>query len=365
MRRTSVSASTVALCLTVLLGGAGSSVGVLGAQETVGVGARHTWVITQDSFVDLWFHALAVVGYHGYGPLDLYDSDYAERARDAKARARISTTLDRRAAEFRKAFEADSAFEALHFLPLYFVGQEPASVLFALETSVRGAARGSSRGTFASTVQLVSDAFPTARERAVLASFIDAMREEWTSFLREDRASRSTSDRRMLWEQQSAWNDRFAPSLAGFFSTIGVSRGTIALSPAVGSEGRIVRTGGGAVIVVVSTGAAGANTPLLYAVRELAFPLLDQLSLSNPAQTPRVAAARRRDAAAVRAGAFVLDAIDNSLAAEYRRLFVDAIGGRVFEQAYPLSTTAELELRQLAISAAHGAASGRSSNENR
>ena len=52
-------------------------------------------------------------------------------------------------------------------------------------------------------------------------------------------------------------------------------------------------------------------------------------------------------------------------AAEYRRLFVDAIGGRTLEQAYPLSFTAESELRQLVIRAAHGAVPRRSSYENR
>jgi hypothetical protein len=78
----------------------------------------------------------------------------------------------------------------------------------------------------------------------------------------------------------------------------------------------------------------------------------------------RVAAGRARDAAAVRAGAIILDVVDTSLAAEYRRLFLDAIGGRAFDTAYPLSNEAEMELRRLVTSAAAGAVPGRTSYEN-
>jgi hypothetical protein len=307
-----------------------------------------------------------VVGYDGYGPLTLYNARYAERVHDAKARAHIATALDRRVTDFRKALGADSAFEILHFLPLYFVGQEPTLVLAALRAAIRESPRGVHQSSLASTASVIAAALPTRQERVVFASLLDAVDDEWTTFVRADRSAHMADDRRTLNDLQSTWNDRFARSLDDYLSMVGINRGTILVSPAVGGEGRIIREPGGTVIVAVSSGVgvAGESAALLRVVRELAFPLLDQLRAPLVTSTTRVGAARERDAAAVRAGAIILDAVDKPLAAEYRRLFLDAIGGRAFENAFPLSNDAEMELRRLVSNAVRGAASGRTSYEN-
>lgn len=323
------------------------------------------WLVTRDPFADLWFHSLAVIGYEGYGPLGLYDARYAEHVLDAKSRGHVTTTLDRRAPELRRRLTADSAFEVLHFLPLYFVGKEPTLVLAALRNAIRGDVGGSGRHAQTSAASVIAAALPTAQERAVMSALIDAVEDEWVAYLRVDRASRVIDDRRVAHALQSSWNDRFAPALEAYLTAMGIEGGTILISPAIGKEGRFVRERNGAVIVVVSSDVGATGHASLHAVvSELAFPLLDQLHSPLSATTARIAAAQSRDVAAVRAGAILLDAVDAPLAAEYRRHFVDAIGGRSFERAYPLSNEAELELKRLVTSATRGAASGRTSYEN-
>src|SRR6266536_1942828 len=154
----------------------------LGCQEPAQ--GRSEWTITRDPFADLWFHALAVVGYDGYGPLALYNARYAERVRDAKVRANVATTLDRRLTDLRTALAADSAFEVLHFLPLYFAGQEPTLVLAALRAAIRESPRGVHQSSPASTASVIAAALPTRQERAVFASLLDAVDDEWTTFVR-------------------------------------------------------------------------------------------------------------------------------------------------------------------------------------
>jgi len=334
--------------------------------QPAGAPPSTAWTIARDPFADLWFHALAVIKYDGYGPLPLYDTRYTERAREAKTRAHIETTLDLHVTDFRKALAADSAFEVLHFLPLYFVGQEPPLVLAALRAAIRESPRAVHQSSLASTASVIAAALPTRQERVVFASLLDAVDNEWTNFVRADRSAHVLDDRRSLHDLESTWNDQFARSLDGYLSMVGITRGMILVSPTVGGEGRIIREPGGTVIVAVSSGlgVAGESAALLRVVRELAFPLLDQLRAPLVTSTTRVGAARERDAAAVRAGAIILDAVDKPLAAEYRRLFLDAIGGRAFENAFPLSHDAEMELRRLVSRAVHGAASGRTSYEN-
>ena len=336
----------------------------LHAQQTE-VRLAGEWIVTRDPFADLWFHSLAVIGYEGYGPLGLYDARYAERVVAAKTRAHVKTTLDRRAVALRDRLTADSAFEVLHFLPLYFVGQDPTLVLAALRNAIRSDVPGSGRRSPRSAATIIAAALPTAQERGVMSALIDAVEDEWVAFLRVDRMSHATQDRSNAQALQSAWNERFAPVLQAYLTAMSIERGRILISPAIGTEGRFVREANGAVIIVVSSDPSTAGHAALQAlVSQLTFPLLDQLHTPLSAATPRVAAAQARDAAAVRAGAILLDALDAPLAAEYRRHFVDAIGGRSFERAYPLSNEAEMELKRLVTSAIRGAASGRTSYEN-
>jgi hypothetical protein len=340
----------------------------LRAQVPSRTATAHEWVVSRDPFADLWFHSLAVIGYEGHGPLRLYDPQYAERVRAAKLRVHITTALDRRALELRQTLAADSAFELLHFLPLYFVGQEPSLVLSALRTAIGAPTAIANPRPLASAASAIAAALPTGHERDVFVSLLDAVDDEWTTFLRSDRGSRATDDRRMVRNLQTAWDDRFAAALAGYVASIGINRGTILISAALGNDGRIVRDPRGSAIIAVSPdrgpGIGNESAGLLRAVRELAFPLLDQLRTPLTTSTARIDAERARDAASVRAGAMILDCIDATLAADYRRLFVDAIDGRTFETAYPISNEAEAALRRLVTSAAEGATPGRTSYEN-
>lgn len=314
----------------------------LAAQASAPPHRTSTWAVARDPFVDLWFHCLALAGYEGYGPLSLYDQRYAARIREQKQRAHVTTMLDARGSELGAAFARDSAFEVLHFVPLYFLGRDPRLALSELRRAVESPAAASE------PARLIAATLATPRERAVLLSFIDAADEEWTAFLRAEWAARAESDRRAVRELLAAWNDRFAPLLDGYLGATKLERGVVIVSPAVGGDGRFVRATGGLTVVVVSSDRSDvAYAPLLAAVGELAYPLLDELRSPLTPATSRVSAARARDAAAVRAGALLLDAVDSRLAAEYRRHFLGLTTSRSFDSAFPIDRGAESELRHL------------------
>ena len=335
--------------------------GELHAQSAPPLRATPPWTVTRDPFLDLWFHCLATVGYEGFGPLTLYDDRYAGRARAEKRRMGITTIIDQKAVELHDAFVSDSAFEVLHFVPLYLSGQEPHLALANLRRAL-DEPNASNDGV----ARLIVSSLPAPRDRAAFRTFIDAADDEWRSFVRQSRAAHAMEDARFTRELQLAWDGRFARPLAWYFSAMGMTGGTIVVSPAVGSEGRIVRDADGSVVVAVSSGRrSSAISPLLASVRELAFPLLDRLHTPPDRRPTRVAAARSRDAAAVRAGALILDASDTALAVEYRRMYLDLSGGRTFESAYPIDITAESELRGLIAASARGLATRRTLYENR
>ena len=103
---------------------------------------RNGWAVRHAAHVDLWYHSLAVVGFQGFGAVPLYDPGYAPAIRAAKTALGIPpTTLDREAPVLLEAFRADSIFEVLHFLPVYFALASRVDMLDALDAVSRDPTR--------------------------------------------------------------------------------------------------------------------------------------------------------------------------------------------------------------------------------
>lgn len=306
---------TAVLAAAALLGSASAA---SRAQSPLRAGAQNVhWIVGRDAFADLWFHCLAVIGSHGTGEYPFYDPKYALRVRGAKAHAGIATTLDVNASTFRRAFDRDSAFEVLHFVPLYFVGRAPDAVLDELTAGTSAAARA------------VRAALPGDAERATLQSFLDAARDEWRLYLRAHLGELTRYDAASLAMLGTAWRDTVLPAIAGRLPADERARGIVLIVPALGQEGRAVRDIGRGPIVAVGEQAALPDrwAPLFAAVRELAFALVPATEPADPTQ--RALAERARDAAATRTGADLLDRADPRLAARYRLVFPTADGMQV------------------------------------
>lgn len=312
------------------------------------------WVVRRDAFADLWYHGLATVGAADYGPLPLYSASHLRTAREAKRAHGVTTPLDSSARALRAAFAGDSSFDALHFVPLYFVGTDPGVALRALREALAGRAAASTVPlALAARAAAVARSIPGARNRQALLTFVDALEVEWRNVVRDERAMWQPSARTLL-ELQRDWDSRLAGPLSSYLAATGRSRGTIVVVPALGSEGRIVSLRGGISVVMVGADpVAGVDdAPLFAAVRELSFALLDALPPASPAAgRDRLAAERDREVAAVRGGELLLEAVAPSLAPSYRRVFMGGVAGEralTFERGYPLHPGAEAALRAAA-----------------
>jgi hypothetical protein len=129
------------------------------------------WIVASDATTDLWFHSLAVLGLNGPGTLPFYDTRYAQRVSDEKARRGIAPSrLDRDAARLRRAIMADSAFELLHFIPLYLDRMSPED----LPRFLRHAAANPTALAPEEMVRLVRSSLPSSAQRAVLGRGVRA-----------------------------------------------------------------------------------------------------------------------------------------------------------------------------------------------
>jgi hypothetical protein len=285
------------------------------------------WIVASDATTDLLFHSLAVLGVNGPGTLPFYDTRYAQRVSDEKARRGIAPSrLDRDAARLRRAIMADSAFELLHFLPLYLDRMSPED----LPRFLRHAAANPTALAPEEMVRVVRSSLPSSAQRAVLADLADAIDDEWATFSRGAAALRAAADGARRRALQARWDEIFAPRFDEVFRASGVSRGVLLISPALGAEGRVANLRAAGVILAVSDWSGGRtpDAPLLAAIRELCFPLLQHVAeIDDGAKAHAARSAEESSRAAVRCGAQLVDARMPSAAGEYRALFLSARPG--------------------------------------
>ena len=285
------------------------------------------WIVASDASTNLWFHSLAVLRVDGPGTLPFYDTRYAERVNEEKAQRGIAPTrLDRDAVRLRRAIMADSAFELLHFLPLYLDRMSPEDLLRFL----RHAATNPAGQEPDEVARVVRSSLPSSAQRAVLVDLADAIQDEWTTFSKDAAATRAAADNARRRALQSRWDEVFAPRFADVFRVIGISRGVLLISPALGAEGRVVNLGSAGMILAVSdwSGAPAPDAPLLAAIRELCFPLLQHVAhIDDAAKAHAARSADESSRAAVRCGAQLVDARLPSAGGDYRALFLSARPG--------------------------------------
>jgi len=318
-----------------------------------------SWRVLPLPHVDLWYHGLAVTGFDGSGPDPLYDPSYRARVRQVKESLGVyPSALDRGSPGFAAAFQADSAFELLHFVPLYFASAGPDRMLAAL-TQVAETGNATVDDPAAQFgAGIVAQLLPEERQLDVLLEFTRALSDEWATWF-EDVWTRSVMDRRVdLAALQSVWDQRFAGPLRPYLERHQLDQGALIVSPQVGLEGRVFsgspadRTDN---LVVVHLPPPGdrLEATLHYAVRELCFPSARlAMEAAGPMPMDRLAAAARSTRAAVRCGDLLLEHVAPDEAPAYRRSFVPATAAasdeatrEAFYRAYPLDAGLEASLR--------------------
>jgi hypothetical protein len=259
---------------------------------------------------------MALTGTQGFGALPLYDPGYAAAVRAERAKRGVAmTTLERSAGEFRSAFEADSAFEMLHFLPLTAASASPDQLLGEIAPQVGSAllATPAARGTF--------------------DRFLGAVRGEAAIWRDERAAAQPTA----MAAVEARWT-AIAAAVGPYLARHRLASGIIVPVPGLGTDGRFVPAAQGSpalVAVQLPRDPARAGDAAFFALRELCYPAVREAT-SRPGLLPpdRREAERLSGRAAVRCGAMLLDAASPGLAAGYRRAFQPAGGD--FAADFPL-----------------------------
>lgn len=290
-----------------------------------GLSAQSGWTVRSAPAVEFWYHAMAIVGLEGFGALPLYDRGYPASVRsDREARDVGPTALERQAPSLRAAFEADSTFELLHFLPLYASTATPEQLLSA------------------NAPGLAAAGLRTREQRALFDRFLTAARNDLEAAWGAERRARAAAQNARLAAVERRWADAIAPAIGGYLSRSRLASGVIVPVPGLGSDGRFLAGSSQSpalVAVQLPRDTAHADDAAFFVVRELCYPAVRRaLAALDVPSADRVAAEALSGRAAVRCGAELLDQGDSALGAAYRAAFLRAAGSRAsFEATYPVS----------------------------
>jgi hypothetical protein len=319
---------------------------------------------------------MALVDPVGPGPIPLYDPGYFNEVGRAKEEAGSGPSLlDRGLGRFREEFRRDSAFEVLHFLPLYFAQAGRTEVFAALELLARTPEgippAPSARTAFGLTA--VGSVLTTPGQRGILGDFAGALQGEWDGFFEAWWQGNAANRAELESSLQSLWREKYQPALAPYLAGVSMTGGLVVIAPSVGAEGRIFagspRSASDNVLVVAAPKAPERASEAVFSMlRELSFPLARRAveEVGAPAAN-RAEAEELTGRAAVRSGAFLLELLLPQDVEAYRGFFLARSGGTAveattpriaFEATFPLSAELEQALQQEILSTVRTADGG-------
>lgn len=314
-------------------------------------GSQGAWRFDTSPAADLWFHGLAMAGSRGLATT-LYAADWAAQVEGLKREAGVpASALDTESARFRDAFERDSAFEVLHFLPLALPVRDPASFLTVLRAVARGVPAEASRDeTIRRVAGAIAGALPDPGQRKTLARFVDALEDEWRTWLRPRMEKEAAARAARAAAAQQEWARLVEPKLRPWLESGALRGGVVLLTPALGSDGRFSEgdpADPADNLVVVRDSDPG--DVVAATLRELCYPTVRRAITRSGVQfTDRIQATRTSDAAATRCGALLAARVSRDLLARYEDRFTAAIadrGGFTLPPAIEAALLAEIERR--------------------
>lgn len=287
--------------------------------------ATTAWRVVASAFADLWYHGLAVVGFHGFGPHPLYDVAYGRKA--AQARPQGALTLE--AETLRAEFERDPAFELLHFIPVYLAELSPEQALAGLRRMADSRAPGGGLEALAGAqgLAVVGSLLPEPEQRTTLLRFVTALEREWARGLEAELLASREARSAQLGALEARWTSRFVPALAPYLEAFGLRGGWIMPSPPLGLEGRFFQgdprqVQDNVVIVGFPPTVEGHDGTLAPVVRELCYPAVRKaFEAVQHRYDDRIAASRASDAAATRCGELLLENLLPEALSAYRTRF--------------------------------------------
>lgn len=286
-----------------------------------------TWPVKSALHVDTWLHGFALIQ-DDTARVPYFARGYRARVTQAKQRANVLTSLDANLDQLRSHFRSNPALTNAQFLALYFGSWETLQQGIKTFLDAGGDARRVRDERDKAIVATFAQAFPSQADRDWLRLYNNGIQDEMDKFYRSWWTEEQRTHAPVVARLDSIWGRDYLPRLQRFLNNTRQASGDFLLSLPLDGEGRAVNAGVGANEIAVGFPDSAANA--LDAVYVFAHEAVGSLAAAairdntTPAEQRAGSGDQYQPAAAVRAGAALLQRTIPSLVEGYMRYYLRA-----------------------------------------
>lgn len=288
------------------------------------------WPVRTREHIDLWLHAYALLT-PDTTLVPYFRRGYRDRITAVRRQRGASTQLD---ANRNRLLERLSVNPALatsgQFLPLYFESWDQMRQMIELFVRANGNPGAASDPTARAYIALLAGAFPVVADREWIRLLAESVDDENRRFYHDYWTAEGRSHAGVVAHVDSLWQRQWRPSLQRFLNNTQQQNGELYLSLPLGGEGRTIHFGKqeNAIAVTLPDALDNSDVALYVFTHEIAGAVANTAIEDNttPAERRGGTTSRYEQAAAVRAGALLLERTIPSVVPGYMRYYLQTAG---------------------------------------
>ena len=289
-----------------------------------------TWPVRTREHVDLWLHSYALIS-QDTTLVPYFRRGYRDRVMGVRRQRGVSSLLDgNRERLLARIAVQPSLATSPQFLPLYFSTWEQMRQVVDLFVREGGNPSASQDPAMRGYFGVLGQAFQTAPDREWLRLFVESADDESRKFYHDYWTTAARTHAPVLAHVDSLWQLQWRPALQRFLNNTQQQNGELYLSMPLGGEGRTVQFGKGenAVAGPMAESNAEAESVLYVMAHETTGAIASAAIADNttPADRRGGLTSRFEQAAAVRAGALLVEKTVPAALPGYMRYYLQAAG---------------------------------------
>jgi hypothetical protein len=287
------------------------------------------WRVQAREHVDVWLHSYALLAPDST-LVPFYRRGYRDRMTALRRQRGISSLLDANRDRLLQRIALSPALgTSPQFLPLYFESYDQLRTAIDLFMRASGNPNATNDPTGRTYIAILASAFPTGADREWLRLFAEAVDDESRKFYHDYWTSETRAHVAILSYADSTWQ-RQRPALQRFLNNTQQQNGELYLSYPLGGEGRTIHFGKqqNAIAVPMPDSRDDADVVLYVMAHEITGTVASSAIEDNttPAERRAGTTMRYEQAAAVRAGALLLERTVPTVVPAYMRYYLQQAG---------------------------------------
>jgi hypothetical protein len=319
-----VAAGIMAACASVGGGTGGTATGTTPGQSTPDV----LWPVKTREHVDLWLHGYAMLQ-EDTTFVPFFRRGYSTNMIVLKNRANVVTQLDANRDKLRARLAINPQLVNAQFVPLSFESWATLSEGIDLFVRAQGDPRAAGSQQQASMIAFLAAYFQTGADRDWARLFAQALNDESTRFYHSYWTQQQRERSNVLELVDTLWQRTYRPRIQRFLNNTQQAQGEVLLSLPLDGEGRSLTSGkqSNTITVTFPDRPSDAIDAIYVIAHEVTGGLAGTAVADNitPEQRRNGLGERYQSAAAVRAGALLLQRTSPEILDGYMRYYLKAV----------------------------------------